>query len=110
MGLGEAECFNLPHSDTDTRWNSSYYMVERFLKVKPAVAITLASKFGKHANVEFLSKDWHLMEQTQNLLAPFEKATRMLQLKDSNISYFVPIGLCIKYLLWVSEGIGGYRK
>ena len=91
MGLGEAECLNLPHSDTDTRWNSSYYMVERFLKVKPAVASTLASKFGKDANVEFLSKDWHLMEQIQNLLAPFEKATRMLQLKDSNISCFVPI-------------------
>ncbi len=43
-------------------------MVQRILKVKPAVASTLASKFGKYANVEFLATDWLLMEQIQNYI------------------------------------------
>ena len=34
MGLSEANCLNLPHSDTETRWNSSYYMVEKMIKLK----------------------------------------------------------------------------
>ena len=47
MGLTESDSLNLLHSDCDTRWNSSFYMVERILKLRNALVSTLASDFGK---------------------------------------------------------------
>ena len=102
MGLSEANCLNLPHSDTETRWNSSYYMVEKIIKLKPALVSTLATDAGKDLKIEFLAKDWELMSQIKKLLAPFEKATKMLQYRDASISCFIPI---IKTILTDLEDI-----
>ena len=61
MGLSDANFLNLPHSDTDTRWNSSFYMIERILKLKIALVSTLASDIGKDAKVEFYNREWQLI-------------------------------------------------
>ena len=86
MGLKESEYLNLPHSDTKTWWNSTYYLVERILKLQPAIECTLVSKIGKEANIQFFQSDWDLMEKLSENLAIFKKATKLLQYKDASIS------------------------
>ena len=50
MGISESEYLSLPHSDTETRWNSTYYLVSRILKLQTAIECTLVSKIGKETS------------------------------------------------------------
>ena len=91
INIGESDFLNLPHSDTATRWNSSYYLVERVLKLKPALVSVLASKVGQRSEIEFQNSDWELMEKIQRCLSNFESATKTLQYKDASISVYIPV-------------------
>ena len=90
LGLDEDKFLSLPHSDTDTRWNSSYYMIKRILKIKAALISTLASD-TINIGIEFVAREWLLMEQIENVLSIFESATRLLQYKDASISGYIPV-------------------
>ena len=69
----------LRHSDTITRWNSTFYLIARTLDLKKALVPTLASQIGLESEVEFSSRDWDLMNKIITVLKPFEKATKLLQ-------------------------------
>ena len=91
LGIQESEFLSLPHSDTETRWNSTYYLVERFLKLQSAIECTLVSKIGKDTNIQFNQSEWDLMEKIRNTLSIFEKSTKLLQFADASISDYLPV-------------------
>ena len=72
-----------------TRWNSTYYMLERILYLKSATATTLLIR--PSSGIEFTVQDWNLCEKLVNILAIFEEATKLLSGKDACISAYIPI-------------------
>ena len=49
--------------DNDTRWNSKYKMVKRFLELKAALIPTLALRLP---DIQISNADWTLMEKVCN--------------------------------------------
>ncbi|KAJ3651368.1 hypothetical protein Zmor_017417 [Zophobas morio] len=82
---------NQPHlrvfQDCVTRWNSTFYMFDRFLKVKD----TLSLYINDSEIDPILPEDWKIIECCVELLKPFEEATRELSNSHTLISSVIPI-------------------
>ncbi|XP_026489384.2 zinc finger BED domain-containing protein 4 [Vanessa tameamea] len=82
---------NQPHlnvfRDCITRWNSTFYMFERFLKVKDALSLYINDS---EIN-PILPEEWKVIECCIELLIPFEEATRELSSSHTLISSVIPI-------------------
>ena len=82
---------NQPHhkvyQDGITRWNSAYYMFERFLKVKDA----LSFYFNENEIEPILDNDWKIIESCVMLLKPYEEVTRELSSSHALISSVIPL-------------------
>ncbi len=76
-------------NDVATRWNSFFYMLERILKLKPAIAATLLNL--PSSGIEFSREDWNLCEKVVTILGIFEEATKLLSGRESCISSCIPI-------------------
>jgi hypothetical protein len=73
----------LPVQDVSTRWNSTYLMCERAIKIKRSLQLYLAD----HDQVQKLSaNDWILMEKLVYVLKPFFDLTQKLSSDNSSIS------------------------
>ncbi|CAH2013573.1 unnamed protein product [Acanthoscelides obtectus] len=60
-------------NDVSTRWNSSYYMFERFLKLEESLTITIGLL---HNPVQLLSEEeWSILKEICQVLKPFEQIT-----------------------------------
>ncbi|KAI7811793.1 putative zinc finger BED domain-containing protein 1-like [Triplophysa rosa] len=69
MGLPELKL----KQDCPTRWNSTFYMLRRFLDNKDAIITTLVLL---SARLETLTQDeWKEMEEASEVLKPFEEVT-----------------------------------
>ncbi|KAJ3661175.1 hypothetical protein Zmor_005584 [Zophobas morio] len=82
---------NQPHlrvfQDCVTRWNSTFYMFERFLKVKDALSLYI-----NDSEIDpILPEEWKIIECCVELLKPFEEATRELSNSHTLISSVIPI-------------------
>lgn len=61
--------------DVPTRWNSRFYMFERFVELEDAIKTTTA--LLDTANLPVLSPDdWKIIKQLTKILRPFEQATK----------------------------------
>jgi hypothetical protein len=76
-------------NDVATRWNSTFYMLERILHLKPAIAATLLNL--PSSGVEFTREDWNICEKVVQILGIFEEATKLLSGRESCISSCIPI-------------------
>ena len=69
MGMPELR----PKQDCTTRWNSTFYMLNRFLESKDAIISTLAIVI---APVDALTQEeWEVVEEVCRVQAPFEQVT-----------------------------------
>ena len=69
MGMPELR----PKQDCTTRWNSTFYMLKRFLESKDAIISTLAIV---NAPVDALTQEeWEVVEEVFRILEPFEQVT-----------------------------------
>lgn len=73
--------------DCVTRWNSTFYMFERFAKVKDALSLYM----NDNEINPILPEEWKLIESLIQLLRPFEEATRELSSCQASISSVIPI-------------------
>ncbi|GBP23619.1 Zinc finger BED domain-containing protein 4 [Eumeta japonica] len=76
---------NQPHlkvfQDCVTRWNSTYYMLERFLKAKDALNLYI-----NDSEIDpILPEEWKIIECCVELLKPFEEATRELSSSHTHL-------------------------
>ena len=75
MGVTEGEHFTLWNSDTEFRWNSTYYMLQRNLKRLSAIICTLNSEVGVPSGIELSPRDFVVMTKIVDVSRPFELAT-----------------------------------
>ncbi|CAF2262836.1 unnamed protein product, partial [Rotaria magnacalcarata] len=81
--------------DVITLWNSTFYMVQRFMEERICLIACMNDKvFQKHfTNAKALeSIEWNNLEELINVLEPFEAATRKLSVDSSpTLSLAIPL-------------------
>jgi len=60
--------------DVVTRWNSTFYKLQRFIQVKEPLVSTLALVNPKLTALLFL-EEWEIIMETCDILKPFEEVT-----------------------------------
>lgn len=76
--------------DVRTRWNSTFYMLERLLKLKVPLSATLPLLDSPPSNLN--SNEWLLIEDVVMLLQPFEKITTIVSGESyPTLSCIIPI-------------------
>ena len=105
---------NLPQhvliQDVATRWNSSYYMLERLVEQKKAIT---ASNTECQPPSELRAQQWILAEKVVKLLKVFEEATREISGDYSSASIVIPIINSLKWTISQEEddhGIMGMKR
>ncbi|CAG5041904.1 unnamed protein product [Parnassius apollo] len=73
--------------DCVTRWNSTFYMFERFSRIKDALSLYI----NDNEINPILPEEWKIIESFIQLLRPFEEATRELSSSHALISSVIPI-------------------
>ena len=71
--------------DVPTRWNSTYYMVERLIHLCEFNR-DYASSSASGSLTQPSANQWQLLEAAKQLLAPFEEITRELSRADASVS------------------------
>ena len=89
--------------DVETRWNSTYYMLERILFLKQAIAATLLE--FPLLDVDFNNNDWLHCENVVQVLSSFEQATKLLSFKEACISSTIPFVTTIMRSLDITQMI-----
>lgn len=82
--------------DVETRWNSSYYMLERLLEQKRAINLYIADNAGL---TDLTFSQWELVNNLVTLLKPFEEITKLASAEDSIISEVIPLVSTLKAYL-----------
>ena len=81
--------------DIMTRWNSTYYMLERLIGIHPAICPVLCVKSVSKAsdvNQDLSPKELRVADSLVKLLQPFELATRLLSVEQYvSISCAIPV-------------------
>ena len=77
--------------DVITRWNSTYYMLERFLVLKNPLISSMANSDDYDVKVDFTNENWKLLAKVVKILKCFEEATKRLSNKSASISLTIPI-------------------
>lgn len=81
--------------DVKTRWNSTYYMLERMLEQKQVIAAYSA----EHNESNISQYQWGIIEKLIHILKPFEELTREHSKKNAKASMIIPSILAIKLFL-----------
>lgn len=73
--------------DWPTRWNSTFYMMERFSKLKDSLVLYLSAN-----PIAIISpEDWMNIQKYVQLMQPFEEITRNLSSSQISISSVIPL-------------------
>ena len=74
--------------DVETRWNSTYLMLERLLEQRNAINLYSVQRGG----IDSLSvSEWALSERVVKILKPFYAATLEISSDDASISILIPM-------------------
>jgi hypothetical protein len=73
--------------DCPTRWNSTFYMMERFAKLKDSLVLYLSAN-----PIAMISpEDWINVQKFVQIMQPFEEITRNLSNSQVSISSVIPL-------------------
>lgn len=81
-----AKCSKIVVSDNTTRWNSTYFMINRLLEIKAPVNEVLSSIMVDSLTVT----EWARLEEMNKLLEPFTVQTNTLQTDSLSLSFVIP--------------------
>uniref|UniRef100_A0A8C5PW74 BED-type domain-containing protein n=1 Tax=Leptobrachium leishanense TaxID=445787 RepID=A0A8C5PW74_9ANUR len=73
--------------DVQTRWNSTFYMLQSLIEQKRAIGVYSSEN---ELPATLTANQWNLMEKTVNILAPFEELTRQVSSSEAFASDVIP--------------------
>ncbi|XP_066588089.1 zinc finger BED domain-containing protein 4-like [Prorops nasuta] len=86
--------------DVETRWNSTYYLLERLVEQKQAINLNIID----HPDLTDLTfNQWELANNILSLLKPFEEITKIVSHRDSCISECIPFVFTLRRFLTVEN-------
>jgi hypothetical protein len=87
--------------DVRTRWNSTYYMLQRFLEQRPVIAAYTAVTADQNlADTNQISAyQWTIIEKLVNLLKPFEELTLENSQHNATSSLIIPSILALELFI-----------
>lgn len=97
-----------PVQDVSTRWNSTYLMIARMLKIKRSVSV-LCSETDGMSDKTLTPNMWSILENVKNMLEPVEKLTRDLSSYDATLSAVIPAVLGLKLTLEADNRDAGVK-
>uniref|UniRef100_A0A2S2N9F7 Zinc finger BED domain-containing protein 1 n=1 Tax=Schizaphis graminum TaxID=13262 RepID=A0A2S2N9F7_SCHGA len=78
------------NQDVHTRWNSTFFMLERLIKLKEPLTIVMITL--KDASCHLNSHEWNIIEDVVPLLRPFDRVTVELSAEQyPTISTVIPL-------------------
>ena len=83
--------------DCPTRWNSTFYMLERLVQLRwPVIAVLSDDSVSKRSDryLDLNNDQWVLAEELVKILAPLEVATTFLSYEENSSIYTVLPVLC----------------
>ena len=91
--------------DEPTRWNTSYYMLERLIEQRQAIC---AAEVECRIVSELNNQQWQLAEKVVKVLKPFEEATEAVSSKGSSVALTIPVVNSLVHFLdtTVDEDVG----
>lgn len=99
--------------DVSTRWNSTYYMLQRFVEQRKAITlyfISRSSSASKAKVVNATDNQWELAEMLVSILHHFEKATKDMSRDDASSSLILPFVYAMeKFLEYAQEQASGVK-
>lgn len=99
--------------DVATRWNSTYYMLERFVEQRKAITLYFISKPASSASGKVQNatdNQWELAEMLVSILRHFEKATRDMSQDNASVSGILPFVYAMeKFLEYAQENASGVK-
>lgn len=91
--------------DVTTRWNSSFYMLERLLKLKSALTLYAVEN---DALKVFTTNQWDLANKLVTTLLPFEEKTRQASMDNACIGVIIPsVRSILSFLQKQDAGVSG---
>ncbi|XP_013145332.1 PREDICTED: zinc finger BED domain-containing protein 4 [Papilio polytes] len=81
--------------DSVTRWNSTFYMIERFLKIKDSLCLYAS----KHNIPQISPEEWSSLNKIVSILTPFEEIRNSLIDTKTCISSVIPMVYVLKHTL-----------
>ena len=100
------EDLNLPKKkliqDVPTRWNSTFYLLQRLLEMKNAIVL-----YATEHDIQVpTTNEWRLMENVICLLQPFEeyRYTKLLSSNNAPISSVIPAVAVLQHFLNKDDG------
>ncbi len=82
--------------DVQTRWNSTFYMVQSLIEQKRAIGVYVSEN---ELPATLTSNQWNLLEKMVNVLAPFEEMTCQVSSSDALASDVIPAVTVLQRLL-----------
>lgn len=85
--------------DVTTRWNSTFYMINRLIEQKRAISLYITDN-PSTANLQQLTeRQWEILRECITLLKPFEEVTKITSSTLASISEVIPhTNALLKYL------------
>jgi len=77
--------------DIETRWNSKYIMIKRFIKNKIVVVTLLCEEFQKLKDIKISEEEWKCISALKDILKPFYKMTKKVCESATSISAILPM-------------------
>ncbi|XP_030765283.1 zinc finger BED domain-containing protein 4-like [Sitophilus oryzae] len=80
-----------------TRWNSTFYMLQRILEVQEAVCLYASTTNNKIP--QLTSEEWMIIKKLVGLLKPFEDITKELSSAKVSVSSVIPLIATLQKIL-----------
>jgi len=86
-----------------TRWNSTFYSIERAIQQKTAL-IHVAVDYDRCAELKEL--DFEMLDKIRHVLSPFEKITKQMSRREESISAVLPAFYSLMHTLRPNDFFG----